>query len=443
MNAKHNQKNVVSSKPAALKDIRGQCCSDELLETALSSGIISAGDIQSIIFMNKKRKVLALHPYAIRQGKGKDQRWFTTVKDKSYPEGRRKIGKSTEEEIYDYLYKYYFIYPAAREDRTLTELYEEWINYKLATVSRSNTVHRYDSDYQRFYVKEPLSIKIMTTPLSELTVADIKEWASQLVKKYHLTKKAYYGATTVLRQVYEYLIDKEELEKNPFNRVRINKDLFRKSGKKPAATQIFYADEIELICSACFERALEEKDVAWLAIPLFFHTGLRIGECLALLFRDCDQEEHTIYIHQMLAVMDERLPDGTWMPRRFEIIDYLKGNGDPRDIIVSDKGFEIINLIRKIHHANKRISDLLFPDITENNVQAKLYKICRESGVAERSPHKWRKTYISTLLNNGVDPDFVRNQVGHKDIQTTYNSYTYSTTRKEEQVKQLNEVLSV
>ena len=43
---------------------------------------------------------------------------------------------------------------------------------------------------------------------------------------------------------------------------------------------------------------------------------------------------------------------------------------------------------------------------------------------------KTRKTYISTLLNKGVDADFVRTQVGHRDLQTTLNSYAFSTTRK-------------
>ena len=90
-----------------------------------------------------------------------------------------------------------------------------------------------------------------------------------------------------------------------------------------------------------------------------------------------------------------------------------------------------------------RLTDLLFPNITESNVQCKLYRMCNVLGLTKRSPHKWRKTYISTLLNNGVDADFIRQQVGHKDLQTTFNSYAYSTTREEEQLEQLNMLLSV
>lgn len=258
-----------------------------------------------------------------------------------------------------------------------------------------------------------------------------------------IVDQSYYNASTIIRQVYEYLIEKEIAEKNPCKAVKINSSAFKKSGKKPADTQVFYADEIEKIVNYCISKVNESGDVAYLAIPLFVFTGLRLGECLALSFSDCNKEEHTIYVHQMLASIDERLPDGTWQKREFEIVDFLKGNGDPRTVIVSDQGFEIIEMAKAIHRKNKQITDLLFPDISENNVRFKLYRMCNKLGIKVRSPHKIRKTYVSTLLNNGADADFVRTQVGHKDLQTTFNSYVYSTSTNDRQVEQLNELLKV
>ena len=87
-------------------------------------------------------------------------------------------------------------------------------------------------------------------------------------------------------------------------------------------------------------------------------------------------------------------------------------------------------------------SDLLFHVKTPNNISRKLTRICKDLGITCRSPHKGRKTYISTLLNKGVDPDFVRTQVGHRDLMTTLNSYAFSTTRKEEQLEVLSKALS-
>lgn len=195
----------------------------------------------------------------------------------------------------------------------------------------------------RFYVNEPLSTKIMTTPLSKLTVADIKEWSYSLVKKHNLTQKAYYNASTIIRQIYEWLIEKEAIEKNPCKLVRINHSVFRKAEKKSADTQIFYRDEIELIIQYCFQKADETGDFSFLAIPLIFYTGLRIGECLALSFSDCDRANHLINVHRMLAVKDERLPDGTWAKREYEIVDFLKGNGDPSSTQFLTQAFYLVH----------------------------------------------------------------------------------------------------
>jgi len=435
-------KNIETTKNTPLV-IPSNSSATEILQALYFHDIIDSSDVRKILVMNKKEKVLSVHKSSISQGQGADKRFYTYIYDESAKNHRKKIRKSTEEELIDFLYDHYFGNQRSYEKCTLKDIYEEWIQYKLATANRSNTVYRIDSDYKKFYVNEPLSAKILSIPLLELTVADIKQWAYSIIKKYELKKKAYQGATTILRQVYDYLIDKEVTDKNPCKLIRINPSAFKKDRKKPAETQIFYREEIVALIDYCIKRAAEDNDVAFLAIPLFFYTGLRIGECLGLAFSDCNEKEHTIYVHRMLAEKMERLPDGTWSKRDYELVDFLKGNGDPREIIVSDEGFEIIKMIKKHHQSNFRITDLMFPDVSKSNIQFKLYRACDALKIAERSPHKWRKTYISNLLNKGADLDFVRNQVGHKDIQTTLNSYTYSTSHKEKQLEQLETALSL
>lgn len=417
--------------------------SDQVVKYLLENGIITPDVILNIDNMNKKKVVQGVHKYTIWQSKDSYNHFMTYVPDPDSKYGRKKVVKKTENELYYFLYDFYFAGVKSAEDYTLPDIYEEWINYKLSTCNRANTVHRIETDYKKYYLNEPLSEKILSTPLLKLTVADIKEWCYLLIKKYELKKRAYYGATTVLRQVYDYLIEKEVTTRNPCKLVKINSSAFKKDYKKAAETQIFYQDEIEMIMDYCLCRAKEELDIAYLAIPLFFLTGLRIGECLGLSFSDCNEEQHSVLIHRMLAVKDERLPDGTWKRRGFELVDFLKGNGEPRNILVGDQFFQLTRLIREILKEKRIATDLMFPNVSESNVQLKLYRACRDLGIAKRSPHKGRKTYISTLLNKGMDPDFVRTQVGHRELQTTLNCYTYSTTRNEEKVKQLNKILAI
>ena len=125
----------------------------------------------------------------------------------------------------------------------------------------------------------------------------------------------------------------------------------------------------------------------------------------------------------------------------YKVIDYLKQNAAPRTILASDERFEIVDKIRETLREKGIERQYLFDVQTPNNIEMKLYSLCEELEIGRRSPHKLRKTYVSNLLNNGFDQDFVREQVGHQSIQTTLNFYVYSTSRNEEQIQRLNEVL--
>jgi len=84
----------------------------------------------------------------------------------------------------------------------------------------------------------------------------------------------------------------------------------------------------------------------------------------------------------------------------------------------------------------------LFDIETPNNIEMKLYRLCDELKIPRRSPNKLRMTYVSTLLNQNIDPDFVRQQAGHTTLQTTLNHYAYSTTRQDQLTHQLNAILN-
>lgn len=112
-------------------------------------------------------------------------------------------------------------------------------------------------------------------------------------------------------------------------------------------------------------------------------------------------------------------------------------------VVVPNSCIRIIDQIQALQYRKRVLETNLFPGATPSSIQFKMYRLCDSLGIKRRSPHKGRKTYISTLLNDGFDADFVREQVGHKELQTTLNCYTYSTTRREEQVKKLQKSLAL
>ena len=200
-----NPDNVLSIDPGRLDD------ANYLLSFMMDRGIISADDARKAEFMNKKNQVLTVHKHTVSQGKGKDTRWFTRVDDPRTNKYRRIAG-NTEEDIYNKLYDFYFAEKVRMARINLRDLYKDWLAYKMTVSNRTNTVKRLDSDYRKYYLKEPLSKEILTMPLAKIRKLDIETWGYSLIKKYELTKKQFFNLATILRQVLDYL-QKTDIER--------------------------------------------------------------------------------------------------------------------------------------------------------------------------------------------------------------------------------------
>lgn len=415
----------------------------DLLDFLIKSGTIDTGSIQDYCDMKHKNMVLQVHKYAIAHGTGKDTRWYTRIDEKTKGGAKKKVARNTEKELYDFLFQHYFENARSMGSMTLPELYPEWFQFKSVKSVRSSTLHKIDTDYHRFYLNEPLSKPIMSIPLADIRKIDIEKWAYAVIKRHELTHKAYTNMAIVLRQMLDYLVDMEVIEGNPFLRVKIDPKAFRKVRKKPADTQIFYEDEKKAVIELAYKLAEEKNDELYYAVPLFFLTGIRIGECLALSFEDFQEDRNILHVYRSLMSEDVLNKDGTWTTRQYGVGDALKLNADPREVLVPDECFIIAEKVKQMQERKEMPYDgFLFHAKTPSNLGNKIRRLCQQLDIKIRSPHKMRKTYISELMNSGVDPDFVRVQVGHQDLQTTYNSYTYSTTRQQKQIDVLNRLLA-
>ena len=415
--------------------------SEETLHTLDSYGIIRPNEYRHYEKMAMKERVKKVHPHAISQGKGKDKRWFTHVRDPVSGK-RKRMAAQAEEELFLKLYDIYFVSERKKKKLTIRKVYPEWLQYKVATSGKATTAHRQDTDFKHYYLNEPLSQKLIDTPVMDLTRADIKKWECELIRKYEMTYKMATNVFSILRQLMDYLVDCEKIPRNTAREVRIDKALYRKEVKPPAHTQVFYPDETKALMELSLKKAAETGDESFLVIPIFLKLGIRIGEVLALSFSDFDSATNKVFVHRQLCVKDELLPDGSWKKRSFEVEDSLKKGSPPREILTTDECFDLVKRVRAMLFKKGIVRERIFETATESSIQLKLYRMCDELGIPRRSPHKLRKTYISTLLNNQVDPDFVMRQAGHRQLQTTLNNYAYSTTRDEEMVKKLNVVLA-
>ena len=68
---------------------------------------------------------------------------------------------------------------------------------------------------------------------------------------------------------------------------------------------------------------------------------------------------------------------------------------------------------------------------------------CKRLGIVQKSSHKSRKTYISTLYDAGVNINSIREFVGHADEQTTLHNYCYDRKSQQEKLDQVEKALAV
>ena len=413
----------------------------DYLQPLAECRFITQNDIADYVAQKKEQMVLEKHTHKISQGQGKDTRWFTYVITRD-GEPRTKLRANSREDLICKLYDIYFGTAESRKNILLPEVYPEWLTYRLKVVNRITTVRRNDSDYKKYYVNEPLSEKLMTTPLCRLTKIDLEEWAYSLIKKYGMTKKTYENMSLIIRRIYKYLVEKDVLEQSPFEKVHIRSTAFKREVRKPAETQVFQKDERDALFDAAEKKANASLDETFLAIPLMYYTGTRIGECLGLKFSDFNRNTGTVCISRSLARKEHLNKNEEWETSRYEIEEYLKQNSAPREILVPEEAFEIIRKIQAVKMKKGTAESFLFNVNTPGNIYKKLMCLCRELNIEPRSPHKLRKSNISELINHNLDFDLVMRQAGHIDPNTTRKYYLYTTMKKENIVPAMEKALN-
>ena len=311
----------------------------------------------------------------------------------------------------------------------MASLYPDWIDYKALHVEYP-TINRVKKDWKRYYEGSA----IINKPICKITKLDLDEWIHKMIKEYDMDKHQYGNFSLIIRQELEYAVDRGIIDANPFLSVKIDKKrVLRAEHKKPDETQVFTLEELESVY-ACAEKDFKDNrrpkhKLVPLAVQFLFQTGLRLCEAAVLRYDDIDGDE--ILVHRMV-----RYPGG-------EIIDSTKGTYGDRRVPLTPKAIDLINTARKMQEENGQENmEYIFvmtgePINTYLAIQKAFSKYCRQLEIFQRGPYKARKTFISELLDSGININTVRAIAGHKDEHTTFNNYCYDRKTKSERNAQV------
>lgn len=404
----------------------------DMLKFAIENGMLDLALVQEKIEMQKRNQLLEKHKYDIWQGT--NGKWYTYLPDEE--KGRVLKKRTSEKAIEDLIVNYYVLNLEENKRKnksksiTLVKIFPEWINYKQAHTDSTSYINKIIADWKKFYATDK---EISNTPLSKFTKIELDNWAHNIIKKYDMTKKTYYNMSIILRQCLDYAVELGYIEKNVFSEVKVNTKMFRRTKKKKGDTEVYtYSEEERIIEDMVRRYNNNPTSAAPLAVIFAFETGLRVGELCALKMEDINGDYIQI---QRQEVRDyERVGDFNMRTKGYRIVEYTKSDDGYREIYLTQTAKRIINLsieTNKVNGGFYNPDGFLFcrsngENVNHYSIKAMLTEGCKHVKMQLKTSHKIRKTFISSLIDGGINIDEVRRIAGHSDERTTYGNYCYN-----------------
>lgn len=396
----------------------------ELLNYALSSGMIDFNTIQKQFEMNERRKYLEMHTQKIWQGK--DNGFYTYLPKET--SGRKLVRKSTKEKLDEAIIAHY---KSIEDIPTINKVFRRWCDekFELQEICKG-TYDRYENDFKKCFVGSELDQK----DIRRITEEDLRYFIKKTIVDKKLTVKSYSNMRTLILGIFKYAKEKGLTNisiSTFFKDLSLSKKTFARNYKSKES-QVFSEDEIPIILNWLRENPTIEN----YGIILCFQTGIRVGELAGLKFSDFTGKVLHVQ-RQEIKYKDEETKKCT-----HKIVEYTKTDAGDRYIILTDNAVETIRSIRKLNPFGEYMMQKGERRFWTNTFNDRLYKACDKCGLPRRSMHKIRKTYGTTLIDAKVDDSLIMAQMGHSDISTTKKYYYYGNKNNLSNQKQIDKAIS-
>lgn len=427
------------------------------LKEQVADGIISLADAEEEMkrikekeFRLKKKIVDDIHvtrngkPRAISPGNPTSSYpngyYYTRLSGNGQP-----VKRQTLEELYDYLYEYYF---GSVELYSIGKVFELALSEKENSEnSEKDTIRRYRVDVNRFFTPEFTACDIRT-----VTDTSLKEYTQGLVHRGPLTKDAFIAYKTLLNLVFRYAVRKRIITFNPVD--SINNRVYLKScdcEKPRAEDETFSAKDIHALNDEMkrregMKRYQQSKNCLGFhsAIRFSMLAGERIGEVVALRWDDVDFQRKQVHIHAQLLEREDE--NGN---KHYIYVSCLKNEkGVPKGGRYFPITPMIENLFQEIRQRNEVLGispDYIFTDLEGNWLNKKqlgkyLYLMCKSVGITVTKNHGFRKTLNSKMREAGASSVDCAKLLGHSP-ETNERCYTFSRNEINEEMRKLLEEL--
>lgn len=270
------------------------------------------------------------------------------------------------------------------------------------------TLKAYRIDLRQF------SEQCCSIEISDITPEILETYIAKLHQQYQ--PKTVKRKIASLKALFHYLEYKEIIDKNPFCKIQVR---FREPIKLPKTIPL---NTVELFLSTIYKQRTNAKtdylkknalrDAA--AIELLFATGMRISELCTL------------------GNNDVNLYDGS-------ILIYGKGDKERRIQIGNNAVIRILDEYKNAFHTEIEICKHFFANqsgkaMSDQTVRRMFNKYTSLAAIELHiTPHMFRHTFATSLLEADVDIRYIQEMLGHSSIHIT-EIYTHVTMSKQRDI---------
>ncbi len=270
------------------------------------------------------------------------------------------------------------------------------------------TLKAYRIDLRQF------SEKFSNLTITEITSRTLEQYTAQLHELYK--PRTVKRKIASLKALFHYLEYREIIDHNPFNKTLIH---FREPVILPKTIPLHTIETFLSIIYRQHETAKTPyqkrntlRDAA--VVEMLFSTGMRISELCSL------------------KVNDVNLYDGT-------ILIYGKGSKERRIQIGNESVIHILTEYNDYFRAERQSCSNFFVNqtgkaLSDQSVRRMINKYTSLASIDQHiTPHMFRHTFATSLLEADVDIRYIQEMLGHSSINVT-EIYTHVTVAKQRSI---------
>lgn len=368
--------------------------------------------------MNKRKAIIAKHPYAINQN-DRNGRWYTRFKvDGAIVQRNRK----TKEEIEDIIVSFYlngetFEEESPKDVYTFQMGHDRWMEMQEEYGKNPNTIYKYEADWRRFFQGTEFANK----DLLFITPKDIEIFMIDKIRSFNLKRQ---GGVTLYGYIdgvfYNAVMDRiVPVNDNPclhVDKKKFNK-YYNKSTKSNSQRTMSPNNISDLINTLHEDINNNEEFLPPYGVMLSLLTGMRSGEICGLRWSNVFDN----YIHICEAECYNSMTK--------EYFQASTKTGKDRDIPITDELHQFFLYMKEFQSSHGMFDDFVISKNGEKLRTRRLsdYMIKRSKKLGfecSKNIHTIRRTFNSCMREDGVSALTAGSIIGNT-VQVNDSHYTY------------------